>query len=201
LGGGNRASDVRVIQGALNRVAPAAGGPDPRLGTHGAASAALSQAIGRFQERYFGAESPDGRVDVSGRTYRALARELDVKWILIQLQDQTVHAFGNGQRVYEYPCLTGDNAHPTNAGVFRIFRKNHPYRSRKYDVQMDYAMFFTADGKALHQYHGIAGLPFVRRMRQSVSDWFGSHGCVRLEQHAARTLYQWTPMGTRVRVR
>ncbi|HHL4083217.1 L,D-transpeptidase [Burkholderia sp. A2] len=50
--------------------------------------------------------------------------------------------------------MTGDSEHPTDRGAFRIMRKYPTYRSRAYNVQMDYAMFFTGDGKALHQYHG-----------------------------------------------
>lgn len=65
---------------------------------------------------------------------------------------------------------------------------------------MDYAMFFTQDGKALHQYHGPLPLSVVRTAKQAVSEWFGSHGCVRLEESAARTLYQWTPLLTRVTI-
>jgi lipoprotein-anchoring transpeptidase ErfK/SrfK len=82
--------------------------------------------------------------------------------------------------------------------VFRIFRKNHPYRSRTYNTQMDYAMFFTNDGKALHQYHGVMPLSIVRVARGNVSDWFGSHGCVRLSESDAKALYGWTPLGTTV---
>jgi hypothetical protein len=66
---------------------------------------------------------------------------------------------------------------------------------------MDYAMFFTEDGKALHQYHGPVPLEVVRAMKQGVSEWFGSHGCVRLEEEAARTLYEWAPLGTQVTIK
>lgn len=199
-GGRNNASDVRVIQGALNRVPAACGGPDPRLATDGLPSEALSTAIGRFQWRFFGMPRPDGRVDVGGKTYRALARQLDVKRIAISLAWQLVEAIENGCGVHTFICVTGDADHPTNPGTFRILRKHHPCRSRTYDTQMDYAMFFTADGKALHQYHGTLPLIMVRNARQGVSDWFGSHGCVRLEEAAARTLYSWAPVGTRVTV-
>jgi lipoprotein-anchoring transpeptidase ErfK/SrfK len=65
---------------------------------------------------------------------------------------------------------------------------------------MNWAMFFTHDGKAIHQYHGIAGLKAVRIMRHNVSDWFGSHGCVRLEEAHAAALWHWTPIGTQIYV-
>jgi lipoprotein-anchoring transpeptidase ErfK/SrfK len=64
---------------------------------------------------------------------------------------------------------------------------------------MNYALFFTGDGKALHQYHG-PGFGVVRTFKKSVSDWFGSHGCVRLQEEDARTLYDWASVGTAVHV-
>lgn len=199
-GGANRPGDVQVVEGALNRIPVTAGGPSAKLTTSGTTTPALIPAIKNFQQAFFGTRTPDGRVDVGGQTYRALARQLHFKRIAVDLSHQTLEAFEDGRVVHHFDCVTGDANHPTNAGTFSIIRKNHPYRSRTYDVQMDYAMFFTSDGKAIHQYHGAAGLSLVRTLRQGVSDWFGSHGCVRLEEANARTLYNWTPVGTRVTV-
>jgi lipoprotein-anchoring transpeptidase ErfK/SrfK len=88
----------------------------------------------------------------------------------------------------------------TNLGRFKIQRKHEIYRSRAYNVQMDYAMFFTADGKALHQYHGAVPLSVVRTFRGKVSEWFGPHGCVRLSEPDARALFEWAPLGSAVEV-
>lgn len=58
----------------------------------------------------------------------------------------------------------------------------------------------TKDGKALHQYHGLLPLAVVRVAKKG-SDWFGSHGCVRLTEDDAKTLCNWTPnSGTKVTV-
>lgn len=75
--------------------------------------------------------------------------------------------------------------------MFQILRKNHPYRSRTYNSQMNYALFFTSDGKALHQYHGVVLLSVVRTARSNFSDWFGSNGRVRLAEADAKALYEW----------
>lgn len=122
------------------------------------------------------------------------------KTIKVDLVQQIVEAFDGTTRVFRFECVTGDKDHPTDRGTFRILRKNHPYRSRAYNVQMDYAMFFTNDGKALHQYHGIVPLSVVRSARGAISEWFGSHGCVRLTQPNAKALYEWAPVGTSVLV-
>jgi lipoprotein-anchoring transpeptidase ErfK/SrfK len=58
-------------------------------------------------------------------------------------------------------------------------------------------MFFSADGKAIHQYHGLVPLSVVRAAK-SASDWFGSHGCVRLTEADAKALFEWTPEMTKV---
>lgn len=60
---------------------------------------------------------------------------------------------------------------------------------------MNYAMFFTVDGKAIHQSNAV-GITSI------LKDWgvnqLGSHGCVRLSEDNARTLFDWAPMNTTV---
>jgi lipoprotein-anchoring transpeptidase ErfK/SrfK len=123
-----------------------------------------------------------------------------VKTIKVNLNDQIVEAFEGNSRVFLFDCVTGDKDHPTDIGVFTILRKHKIYRSRTYNVQMNYAMFFTTDGKALHQYHGPVALSIVRTSRHLVSEWFGSHGCVRLVEADAKALFEWAPVGSTVQV-
>jgi lipoprotein-anchoring transpeptidase ErfK/SrfK len=93
--------------------------------------------------------------------------------------------------------MTGASDHPTERGQFVVLRKREQYRSRRYDADMNFAMFFSEDGKAIHMYHG----PFqVTRFMKSMSGWFGSHGCVRLEESDARTLFYWTPSRTPIEI-
>src|SRR5206468_1968339 len=100
-----------------------------------------------------------------------------------------------------WSAITGDKDHPTDAGRFQIFRKDDKAFSTKYGVPMHWAMFFTADGKAIHQYHhplGSAGFALDRVLKTQFSDAFGSHGCVRLTESHAKMLFDWTPVGTSV---
>lgn len=194
----NAPQDVKLVQGGLNRViGPAA---SARLATNGVFDKELEQAIQLFQRMGLGLASADGRVDPRGKTWRGLADTLSLKRIVVSLEKQWLDALEDGRRVFGFPCVSGDGAHPTDKGTFRVSRKAHPYRSRAYDVDMNYAMFFTADGKAIHQYHGFAGLTAVRFLRHNAGDWFGSHGCVRLEEANARALFNWTPSGTQIHV-
>lgn len=122
------------------------------------------------------------------------------KIIKIDLARQKVEAWLGSHCVHRFNCLSGDKEHPTDPGTFTIFRKHHPYTSQSYGTRMDYAMFFTLDGKALHQYHGSTPLPVLRVLRKLVGRRYGSYGCVRLDEDHAKALYEWAPIGTTVHV-
>jgi lipoprotein-anchoring transpeptidase ErfK/SrfK len=121
------------------------------------------------------------------------------KKIVVNLTTQTVTALDGATVFHTCECVSGDSSHPTPTGRFRINRKNHPYTSKKYKVPMNYAMFFTTTGEALHQYHGPAPWWLLRAGR-ALTSAVGSHGCVRLQEDDARTLYKWAPLHTLVEV-
>jgi len=122
------------------------------------------------------------------------------KIIKIDLKQQIVETWLGDKPVHRFDCLSGDKEHPTDPGTFTIFRKHHPYRSQAYGTQMDYAMFFTYDGKALHQYHGSTPLAILRVLRRLIGRRYGSRGCVRLREDDAKALFEWAPIGTIVHV-
>ena len=122
------------------------------------------------------------------------------KVIKVDLASQLVDAYDGDERIHRFECVSGDKDHPTDRSKFKVQRKHETYRSHTYNVQMNYAMFFTADGKALHQYHGAVPLTVVRTFRSRITEWFGSHGCVRLCEEDARALFEWAPLGTAVEV-
>jgi len=121
------------------------------------------------------------------------------KRIEINLADQTLTAFDGTSQVYSFDCISGDDDHPTDPGTFHIFLKDATHFSHTYHVKMYYALFFTRDGKAIHQYHG-PGFWLIRNLKVHVSDWFGSHGCCRLQEDDARTLFNWAPLHTTVHI-
>lgn len=122
------------------------------------------------------------------------------KRIVVNLTDQSVTASDGPTVFHSCECVSGDSAHATPKGHFKINRKHHPYTSKKYKVPMNYAMFFTTTGEALHQYHGPAPW-FLLRVGRSITDAVGSHGCVRLQEDDAKKLYGWASIGTSVEVR
>ena len=121
------------------------------------------------------------------------------KKIVVDLTKQNVTAYDSHKVFHVCECVSGDTYHPTPVGIFRIIRKQHPYWSHTYHVQMNYAMFFKNTGEALHQYHGPAPWWLLRAGRE-MTDLVGSHGCVRLQERDARVLYDWASLGMTVEI-
>jgi lipoprotein-anchoring transpeptidase ErfK/SrfK len=126
----------------------------------------------------------------------------DNQEIVVNLKDQKLYAYEGKFQKYSFHCVTGAKETPTMPGDFTIFRKEKDYRSKKYDAEMPYSMFFSKDGKAVH-----AGLccvvpeSFVKSMFDDLgADRLGSHGCVRLSKEDAETLFKWAKSGTKVRI-
>ena len=122
------------------------------------------------------------------------------KRIVVDLTAQSVTAYDGTRVFHSCECVSGDASHATPRGHFTIVRKHHPYTSHAYHVPMNYAIFFKSTGEALHQYHGPAPW-FLLRAGRSLTELVGSHGCVRMQEADARTLYGWAPIGTPVEVR
>jgi lipoprotein-anchoring transpeptidase ErfK/SrfK len=125
-------------------------------------------------------------------------RKNHAKQIVVDLDSQTLQTFEGGTRVLSFECVTGSKDHPTEPGQYRILRKSPNHVSHAYNVPMHWAMFFTTDGKAFHQYHGMVPLSVVRGFKEHVTDHLGSHGCVRLTEANAKTLYDWADYKTSV---
>lgn len=134
-----------------------------------------------------------------GRTAFATPQSKAKKLIRISLSRQVLEAFEGEALAFRFSCVSGDKDHPTDRGTFKILRMYKKYTSKTYNARMDYAMFFTLDGKAIHQYHGPAPWPLLRAGR-ALTDWVGSHGCVRLTEADAKALYLWSFKGLEVRV-
>lgn len=113
------------------------------------------------------------------------------KQIVVDLSDQRVYAYENGQLVRNVLVSTGLWGTPTVTGDFSIYLK--------YDAQLmsgpgyylpgvPWVMYFYK-GYSLHgtYWHSNFGQPM-------------SHGCVNMPTPEAEWLYRWAPIGTPVRV-
>ncbi len=118
------------------------------------------------------------------------ARKLE-KLIKINLKEQKLTYFLGGVRRGEFIISSGVN-NTTPKGVFKIDRKIKKAWSN-FGLWMPYWMSFYK-GK-----YGIHELPIWPNGRREGVNHLGkpaSHGCVRLGTEDAKTLYNWTEIGT-----
>lgn len=121
--------------------------------------------------------------------------------IEVNVDRQKLYAYTGSSVIREFDCVTGRIGKSTEPGIFTILRKHQKYVSKTYGARMDYAMFFTTDGKAIHQ----SQLVWIRSMAmvyigENVIGPIGSHGCVGLTENDAKWLFGETPVGTIVEV-
>jgi L,D-transpeptidase catalytic domain len=99
--------------------------------------------------------------------------------ITIDKNTQTMTVAVDGVQRYRWPVSTGIPSRETPNGSFRAFRMEEDHFSKEFDdAPMPHSIFFTKIGHAIHGtvYENKIGTP-------------ASHGCVRLSQANATTLY------------
>jgi len=86
----------------------------------------------------------------------------------------------DGKQIYNWPVSTGGLGYDTPSGTFKPFRMEIDHYSDEYDnAPMPYSIFFTKTGVAVH------GTYEQRNLGRAVS-----HGCVRLSEKNAATLWE-----------
>lgn len=107
--------------------------------------------------------------------------------ITIALAAQRGLLFVNNQLAMDFPVCTGSPSRPTPTGSFEVLEKDRHHHSNLYDhAPMHCFMRLTWDGIGMH-IGPMAGKP-------------ASHGCIRLPEQAARSLYACVPLGTPVQI-
>ncbi|MBW7949512.1 MAG: L,D-transpeptidase [Pseudorhodoplanes sp.] len=105
--------------------------------------------------------------------------------IMISIRSQTVTVYSDGVVAARSRVSTGMKGFPTPTGVFSVIQKNRHHRSNIYSgAPMPFMQRLTWSGIALHQ-GALPGYP-------------ASHGCIRLNQDFAQTLWKRTRLGARV---
>jgi lipoprotein-anchoring transpeptidase ErfK/SrfK len=138
-----------------------------------------------------------------GLPFNAKASEIFTsdKLITVDLGSQKLTAWDQGKVVYETKISSGMNLTPTVKGSFKIYYKTpltdmrgpSPYKniypSGKYLTKNVPNTMYFYQGYAVHgaYWHNNFGRP-------------ASHGCVNTPLAAAKWLYDWAPVGTRVEV-
>jgi lipoprotein-anchoring transpeptidase ErfK/SrfK len=117
---------------------------------------------------------------------RDLFQQYD-KIIWIDQPRQVGRAYENGEQLWEFPVLTGDDEFTTDPGLYLIRLKVRDYYSRRYNTPMPYSMFFDLrHRKAIHE-GGVPPLPEKREL--------ATHGCIHVEPPDIEWLYDWAEEG------
>lgn len=119
------------------------------------------------------------------------------KRIEINLAKQELSYFLGGVRIEKFKVSTGKPATPTPKGGFKIDNKTIKAWSKPYGLWMPYWMSLKNGVFGIHE------LPYWPSGYREGTDHLGmpvSHGCIRLGIGPAKTLYDWTEIGTLVAI-
>lgn len=117
------------------------------------------------------------------------------KNILVNLKKQELYQQLNGITIRTHTVSTGKRAMPTPKGTFSIANKSPRAWSKIYGLWMPYWMGIKGTRAGIHE------LPEWPNGYKEGANHLGtpvSHGCIRLDVIAAKIVYDWTPVGTKV---
>jgi lipoprotein-anchoring transpeptidase ErfK/SrfK len=160
--------------------------------TSGTAVAAVSIAAGLDPEI----------VVAPGSTVDSTIVSPNGKSIRIDISEQRLYRYENGQLIATHRVSTGKWSMPTPIGSFSIRNKIGTAYSRAYHLYMDNWMAITPDGK-----YGIHSLPYWRLKNGGIYyegvKHLGvrvSHGCVRLSPAESVEVFRWATVGTPITI-
>lgn len=122
------------------------------------------------------------------------------KTLVIHLKTQELVYQFDGVEIGRTKVSTGKPGMPTPVGTFTIAAKSPKAWSASAKLWMPWWMNFVGN-KALAGKYAIHELPEWPNGKKEGASHLGipvSHGCVRLGVGAAKSLYDWTPVGTKV---
>ncbi len=120
------------------------------------------------------------------------------KVILVDRDSQLLYTYEKGEQVHKFITVTGKTGKPTPLGTHKVAWKVADYKSREFDgAPMPYSMFIIPKrGIAIH---GSTAIPLRWRYNEFMpGSPVGSAGCVSMTKANAKTLFEWTDVGTRV---
>jgi lipoprotein-anchoring transpeptidase ErfK/SrfK len=146
-----------------------------------AAASAAEQAKGHMRKAF-------GRTSLTSGEYlwkKGRQAGGQVTRVVISLPDQIAYAYQNEELIGVSTISSGKSGNETPTGIFPILEKKRDHRSIKYEnAPMPYMQRLDWYGIALHGGR-LPGYP-------------ASHGCVRLPEQFASTLFSLTRVGTEV---
>lgn len=121
------------------------------------------------------------------------------KRIVINLAEQRMRVYENGQLLYEWPVSTGIPSSPTYRGIFQVLDKEENAYASQWDLWMPYFLAIYRVGGDV--YNGIHALPILsngQRLWEGLLGSPASYGCIILGVEEAEILYSWAEVGVLV---
>lgn len=116
---------------------------------------------------------PENIPDISAE--RVLVMYLDIQYF---------GAYEKGKLLFWGPVSSGRKGYLTPLGNYEMLWKCRNYFSKKYGVQMPYAVNFSPAGYFMHE-QSLPGRP-------------ASHGCIRLRRADAKKIFKWIKKGDQI---
>jgi tetratricopeptide (TPR) repeat protein len=121
--------------------------------------------------------------------------------ILVGVAEQRMWVFEDGKKVFDFVVSTGEPGRDTAVGEFEILNKIDMAYASTWNLDMPYWMGIYWAGPLQN---GIHALPIVKHTGYKLWDGYlgqrVSYGCVILGDEDAATLYEWTEVGTKVKI-
>jgi tetratricopeptide (TPR) repeat protein len=126
---------------------------------------------------------------------------IENRLILVGVAEQKMWVFEDGKRVFDFVISTGEPGRDTAVGEFEILNKIDVAYASTWNLDMPYWMGIYWAGPLQN---GIHALPIVKHTGYKLWDGYlgqrVSYGCVILGDTDAAALYEWTEVGTKVKI-
>lgn len=123
------------------------------------------------------------------------------KRILIDISEQRMQVFENGQVIHTHLVSTGMSDSPTMSGVFQILTHELNAYASNWDLYMPHFMgIYEAWPGFMNGIHGLPLLANGQRLWASNLGSPASYGCIILDLAAAENLYYWAEPGVVVEI-
>jgi lipoprotein-anchoring transpeptidase ErfK/SrfK len=123
------------------------------------------------------------------------------KRIVIDISDQRMTVYEDGQLIHTYVVSTGISNSPTMAGIFQIQTHEINAYASNWDLYMPHFMgIYEAWPGFMNGIHGLPLLSSGVRLWASTLGSPASYGCIILDLAAAEDLYFWADAGVVVEI-
>lgn len=140
----------------------------------------------------------DGLEIANGYDPLSIVKKKLTKSILVDTKKQELYQQLNGITIRTHTVSTGKASMPTPKGTFTIANKAVRAWSKAYGLWMPYWMGIKGTRAGIHE------LPEWPNGYKEGANHLGipvSHGCIRLDVVAAKIVYNWTDVGTKIIVK